>query len=228
MAKEKNERTEVSKRPSEIEPKDGPPLSKHERAMIECWKAQKEKSESQLYLDKVLKTKTKNGSINEKGQLANAALFLATGSSDLEFSYSVLTRCIQASSIGKDYNDQSKFDSHFNAITNAMTALKPQDEIEGMLISRLVAVHFQGIYYLACAANQDISTEARDNNVNRSTKLSRLYNETLEALMRYRRKGEQKVIVQHVNVSDGGKAVVNGQMVSGGEGGMKKNDEVTP
>ena len=34
-----------------------------------------------------------------------------------------------------------------------------------------------------------------------------------EALARYRRKGEQKVVVQHVNVNDGGKAIV-GNMIS--------------
>lgn len=193
---------------------NGPPLNVYERAMIESWKDRKEKSESQFHCDTVLKAKTKNGSIGEKYELIKAALFFATGSSDLDFSYAILSKCIQASCIGKNYEDPSIFDSHFNSITNAMTGLKPQDEIEGMLISRLVALHFQGIHYLACAATKESTTEARDININRSTKLSRVYNETLEALMRYRRKGEQKVIVQHVNVNDGGKAVVNGNLVS--------------
>ena len=50
-------------------------------------------------------------------------------------------------------------------------------------------------------------------NMKCAIKLLRLHNETTEALARYRRKGEQKVVVQHVNVNDGGKAIV-GNMIS--------------
>jgi hypothetical protein len=44
----------------------------------------------------------------------------------------------------------------------------------------------------------------------------RLHNETVEALNRHRRKGTQNVVVQHINVSDGGKAVVGGVFEGGG------------
>ena len=59
-----------------------------------------------------------------------------------------------------------------------------------------------------------------DDCMNRTAKLSRLYNETLETLMRYRRKGEQKVVVQHVQVNDGGKAIVTGDFQTGGGVGV--------
>jgi len=45
-------------------------------------------------------------------------------------------------------------------------------------------------------------------------KLLRLHNETIEALGKYRRGGTQNVIVQHVRVNDGGKAIV-GNMIAG-------------
>lgn len=60
--------------------------------------------------------------------------------------------------------------------------------------------------------------------MNTATKLIRLHNETIDALCRYRRGGEQRVIVQHIQVNDGGKAVVGG-MIEGGWGN-KKTDEV--
>ena len=66
--------------------------------------------------------------------------------------------------------------------------------------------------------SQGLTVEQVDSCINRSSKLTRLYNETLEALMRYRRKGEQKVIVQHVNVNDGGRAIVGNFDASGGGG----------
>jgi hypothetical protein len=48
-------------------------------------------------------------------------------------------------------------------------------------------------------------------------KLLRLHNETIDALNRYRRGNEQKIIVQHVNVDNGSQAILNnGNMVAGG------------
>jgi len=52
-------------------------------------------------------------------------------------------------------------------------------------------------------------------------KLLRLHNETIEALSRYRRGGEQKVVVQHVNVNNGGQAIV-GNVEARGGGKCKK------
>ena len=154
--------------------------------------------------------------------LACAGVFKATGSSDLHFGLDVLSRCAQASCVGPNNEDPDKFERHYNGVVNAMNALKPQDEVEGMLISRLIALHSQGIYYLACAANNSNSSKGMDISINRSTKIFRLYNETLEALTRYRRRGEQRVTVthQHVSVGDGGKAVVTGSMVAGGGAGQ--------
>lgn len=202
------------------ERKDGPPLNYEEKAMIERWREQKKNNENPYCFN--ANSKTKNGSKIEKFELSQAGLFLATGSSDLNFGLLILGRCVQASSVGKNNEEATTFENLYNSIANALNALKPQDEIEGMLISRLVALHFQSIHYLGCAANNESGAEGRDRNINRSTKLSRLYNETLETLMRYRRKGEQKVVVQHVNVENGGKAIVGGQMISGGGDNNKK------
>ena len=58
-----------------------------------------------------------------------------------------------------------------------------------------------------------------DNNLNNATKCMRLHNETLEALNRYRRKGEQrvKVVHQYVQVNEGGQAVVTAETRGGGK-----------
>ncbi len=44
------------------------------------------------------------------------------------------------------------------------------------------------------------------------TKLARTFGAQMEALKRYRTGGEQKVVVQHVHVSDGGQAAVVGNV----------------
>lgn len=73
--------------------------------------------------------------------------------------------------------------------------------------------------YKARAYNKEQSTQGIDININRFTKLIRLYNETLEALMKYRRRGEQKVVVthQHVQINDNGQAIVGSVLNSGGK-----------
>lgn len=207
--------------------KIGPtPLNDEEKALIERWK--KKKVESHFcYNDDCddyfyYSTKTENGTPLEQHKLIEAAFSEASGSSDHMFSYDLVMKCIRASYIGKAHNE-SDFASLSNSIINVLTSMKPADEIEGMLITRLIAIHNLSMHSLICAVNNEATTEGRDNNINRSTKLFRVYNETLEALMRYRRKGEQRVVVQHVNVNDGAQAMI-GHFQAGG-GVSRKNEE---
>jgi hypothetical protein len=48
----------------------------------------------------------------------------------------------------------------------------------------------------------------------------------IETLMKYRRKGEQRVVVQHVNVNDGGKAIVG--LFQSGAQKNEENERGTP
>lgn len=161
------------------------------------------------------------GTDSEKASLFSAALCNATGASNYTFAFNIYSSCVYAV-LGSIKKDKRLIDKS-NEILNALNSFKPEDEFEGMLISRMIALHFQSMNFLRRAVLDDQTSEGTDLNVNRSTKLMRLYNETLETLMRYRRKGEQKVTVQHINVENGGKAIVSGQMMTGG--GQQKNCE---
>ena len=57
-------------------------------------------------------------------------------------------------------------------------------------------------------------TERQELAVNSATKLARTFSTQLEALKRYRTGGEQKVTVQHVSVSRGGRAAFVAQNLS--------------
>lgn len=105
----------------------------------------------------------------------------------------------------------------------ALLAMKPADIHEGLLCSRLVVLHSQYMNFMSRVTNPDSPDKRIDLNINRATKLMRLYNETLEALNRYRRKGEQKVTVQHVNVDSGGQAIIASTINQGGN--RKKTKE---
>lgn len=52
--------------------------------------------------------------------------------------------------------------------------------------------------------------------LNGASKLLTRHHETLEALLKYRRKGEQRVHVEHVHVHGGGQAIVGNVTTGGG------------
>ncbi len=49
-----------------------------------------------------------------------------------------------------------------------------------------------------------------------ATKLLDLHTRTVAELARYKKNGEQLIVVQHVNIENGGQAIVGGQMRAGG------------
>ena len=61
--------------------------------------------------------------------------------------------------------------------------------------------------------------EAIDSNVIRATRLMRLFLEQVEALQKLQGKtGQQKVVVEHVHVNEGGQAIVGAVSATNGEG----------
>lgn len=84
---------------------------------------------------------------------------------------------------------------------------KEKDLIEQRLERQALELHRHGMTILEFASG-DLRSQIRDSLLNQAIKLLRLHNETIDTLARYRRNGEQKVVVQYVNVENGGKAVV--------------------
>lgn len=97
----------------------------------------------------------------------------------------------------------------------------PADATEAKLCVQEMALYAQGMQYLYRAENCDMLTQ-REFYLKSAIKLLRLHNETIETRGKYRRGGEQRVVVQHVQVNDGGKAIVGGNLAMTGGGGNKK------
>ncbi len=105
-----------------------------------------------------------------------------------------------------------------NAAIAMLHGIKPQDQLEGMLAAQMVAVHNLSLEVAKRAMLPDQTTEGVNFNINRVTKLMRTFTAQVEALQRYRGKGQQIIQVQHVNVSEGGQAVVGNVNHKGGRG----------
>jgi hypothetical protein len=95
-----------------------------------------------------------------------------------------------------------------SATVAALAGIGPKDELEGMMAAQLIAAHNAAMECYRRAMHSEQTFEGRRENLNQANKLSRTFATTLEALNRYRGKGQQKMTVEHVHVHSGGQAVV--------------------
>ena len=98
--------------------------------------------------------------------------------------------------------------------------IAPRDGIERMLAVQMATTHIALIRQGGRMANADQlpQFEAHERAYN---KLARTYTAQVEALRKHRNGGKQTVTVQHVNVEDGGQAIV-GNVQAGGRGTHEK------
>ena len=100
---------------------------------------------------------------------------------------------------------------------------KPQDQLEAALALQMAAVHaatMKAVERLAASTK----FERIEQHEKSLTRLARTFAAQVEALKRYRSKGEQRVYVERVNVSDGGQAVIGNLSHGGRGGGLLQND----
>jgi hypothetical protein len=108
--------------------------------------------------------------------------------------------------------------SNINFVAAALHSIGPRDGLETLLAVQMVGVHNIAMQFLKRTASKEQTEFGLDVNVGRATRFLRLFAIQMEALKAYRRKGEQKVKVEHVHVHQGGQAIV-GAVSSTTEGG---------
>lgn len=101
------------------------------------------------------------------------------------------------------------------AILAFLASVKPSDAVEGMMAAQLYASHAASMECYRRAMLPGQSIEAKQINLTMAAKLTKANATQVEALKKYRSKGQQKVIVEHVHVHQGGQAIV-GNITPGG------------
>jgi hypothetical protein len=101
-------------------------------------------------------------------------------------------------------------------ILSAMCELDPQDGLEGMLHGMLLVSYERAMECFRRANKNESNAKIYFGLQNQGIKLMRLYVQQLEALDKHRRKGNQKMVVEHIHVNEGGKAIVGN--IGRGEG----------
>jgi hypothetical protein len=202
-----------------------------ENAMVLNWADKRSEEELPLKITFELQENSSDNkvffSINENetnnknhGVLSAAILCKAFGSGSFSYCSNMLNQTINGMF---SKTNAIMLPDLLEGTIEALAAMNPADHIEGQLCARLLTLNNQINEFMRRSVECEYH-DAIDRNVNRVAKLTRLYNETLESLNKYRRKGEQKVTVQHVHVNDGGKAIVAAEVTPGG--GFDKKTEV--
>jgi hypothetical protein len=122
------------------------------------------------------------------------------------------------------HSDDDRRNRQSLAACAALIGAKPQNELEGMLVSQMIACHAASLECHRRAMLPEQAIEARQANLSAASKLSRTYAALLEALNRHRGKGQQVVRVEHVTVQAGGQAIV-GAVTQGGGGDHNKSED---
>ncbi|NDD59576.1 MAG: hypothetical protein EBZ47_10125 [Chlamydiae bacterium] len=122
----------------------------------------------------------------------------------------------------------------FEAVKHICIELKgiaPKDQIEGMLATQMIATHHAALDDFAIAAQSE-TMDIRAAALSSATKLTRTYAAQMEALNRYRGKGQQKMTVEHVHINSNVQAIIgnitknNSSQKEGGLiGGILKNEQ---
>jgi hypothetical protein len=86
-----------------------------------------------------------------------------------------------------------------------------------MIAAQIVGAHLATMECYRRAGNTQ-TIKVRDYNLNQANRCSRTFVTLLDALNKHRGKGQQKVVVEHVQVQEGGQAIVGNVNAPGAVG----------
>ncbi|MCV0395906.1 MAG: hypothetical protein K5872_06580 [Rhizobiaceae bacterium] len=137
-------------------------------------------------------------------------LMESLGTSSVDFASSIIAQLAAIEARNSEVDETT-----LNHALSFAKGVRPQDEVEGMLAAQMAAVHMATMTFARRLAKVD-NIPQQDSAEKAFNKLARTFVAQVEALKRYRSKGEQKVTVEHVTVNEGGRAIVGAVSHGGG------------
>ena len=194
-----------------------------EKARLAKYKERNERKPVKVKIEKSDSGESQITREEPKGQLYEVKMLEALGTPDSDLQNRLLEQVIQTvnGTVSNDGFDNDKVVSAYNSTMAILTGIQPQDEIEGMLTVQMIGVHNMAMECMGKATRTD-RVNFMSTYMNGATKSLRTFVAQMEALKKYRSGGQQKIVVEHVNVSEGGQAIVG--VVNQGEG-MRGNDK---
>lgn len=129
-------------------------------------------------------------------------LMKAIGTDNRDFLDGLLSQLVLAGANGKKASE-----TQTNFILSIVKGIEPCDAIEALLATQMAVVHNAVMLFA-----RDLSTAPnlpqRESAERAFNRLARTFSAQVSALKIHRSKGEQRMIIQRIDVSDGGQAVI--------------------
>lgn len=145
--------------------------------------------------------------------LGHELISAAIGSECGDFTRGTLEALTMAAQKGEGVDERL-----MNYALSMVYGMHPKDQLEATLGVQMAAVQIATMKAAACLGASK-STQAMEAHERIFNRLARTFAAQMEALKRYRSKGEQRVYVERVNVEKGGQAIVGNVGRRGGEQG---------
>ena len=158
----------------------------------------------------------------QKSELIYPTLARTFGTHQIDFALNILDKTRDAILVN-NRPEGEVVEKLLNLVSATMMELAPRDGFEGMLISQMIAVyhHAMDCFRMATIKDNRRKMDIYSSLQNQGIKLMRTYVAQMEALKKYRTGGQQKMIVEHVHVNEGGQAVIGNMTKGGGDEGKK-------
>ncbi len=150
--------------------------------------------------------------------LGQSLLMEALGTAEPDFFEGLLGQLANAGTQGRAVDERG-----LNFMLAMIKGVEPKDQVEAMLAAQMAVVHMATMTFARRLAH--VETLPQQDSAERAfNKLARTFTAQVEALKRYRTGGEQRVVVEHVHVHEGGRAIV-GTVNQGGRGTSETRDQ---
>lgn len=155
---------------------------------------------------------------HEDKETARKLLAASFGASMSEYSEALIA---QMTRVAAAFGDAEARET-YHLMQTLLVAVEPRDELEAMLAAQMATIHSSTMRMARSLVRAE--TLDQQNSAERAlNKLARTFAAQMEALNRHRGKGQQEVTVKHVNVHDGGQAIVG--VVNGAGDKMRAKDQ---
>lgn len=109
-----------------------------------------------------------------------------------------------------DLKDKEAVQQNLDMVTDTLNRMNPQDAIEAMINSQIIAMHNATMALSTVGALASVGGSLKGEFINHSAKISKTFVSLVEALNRHRHRDKvyQNLTVGHVDVHHGGQAIV--------------------
>jgi hypothetical protein len=133
---------------------------------------------------------------------------LGTADPDLQGHFLEQMAEVFKGTVSSEGHDNKAIITATNRAMAILNGIRPQNEIEAMLVVQMIGVHNMAMATLGRAMLKDQTFAGRQANADQATKMLRTFAVQMEAFKKYRTGGPQKTIVENVNVNEDGQAIV--------------------